>query len=265
MKWRLGVALLVVPLAAHAQLVQWLYELQRSTSALGVLTAQISLSGAQANNQALQAQQALSSSAIDLYIRDQVRQTIDKYGEKGQLVDGCYQVSMATQMGATSEATSTGAAAALARIYTLSDSGLGSAGGIAGALGATKQVTQFPFAASVGARSARHATNYCTVSEAQLGYCTLNANGMQGGDQDFSLHLQPGKTYGWDQTEAMTDFTKRIAPVRPVPQSGKCSTPACVAALAARRDQEALMSMARFSFMRFSAAHETQKSATAGE
>ncbi|WP_236077304.1 hypothetical protein [Paraburkholderia domus] len=257
--------MIVAPLWAHAQSTVLLEQQQRTISAFAVLTEQVNTSATQKNNSLLQAQQALSSSAIDIDVRDAVRNAVEQYGTTGQLVDGCYQLGMATQMGTTSSTTADHASSSLAKLYTVSANGTASAGGVTGALGATTQVTQFPYTASVSQRAARHASHYCTVSEAQLGYCTLNANGMQGGDEDFSLHLQPGKTYGWDQTEAAADFIKRVAPITPVSQAAKCASPECIAALAARRDQETMMSMARFSFLRFTESHETQSTGTAGQ
>jgi hypothetical protein len=248
----------------EAQLVAAQQQGQRTISALAVVTEQVNTSAGQQNSSLLQHQQALSASAIDLDMRDQVRSAVDNYGRTGQLVDGCYQVSMATSMATTSATTMAHATSALANLYKVSANGTASTGGLSGALGSTTQVTQFPYSAPVSLRVSRHASHYCTVSEAQLGYCTLNPNGMQGGDEDFSLHLQPGKTYGWDQTEAASDFIKRVAPMQPVPSAGKCVSVACMAALQQRQEQESMMSMARFSFLRFTEAHETQQTGTGG-
>jgi len=257
------VALAFAPLLAHAQVTAWITAMQQSVGSLAVTTKQVELSKQNEASMKLSAEQAFQSTLAEAYTIDATRTTVEQFGPNGQLIDGCYQVAMATQVATTEAATTTHAATAMARLYTISDSGTASSGGIAGALGSTKVVTQFPYAASVGSRVARHQSHYCTVSEAQLGYCTLNANGMQGGDEDFSLHLQPGKTYGWDQTEAAADYVKTVAPIRPVPVAGKCSSPACVAALQARQQQESYMSMARYSFMRFTEAHSTQKTGDA--
>jgi hypothetical protein len=228
-------------------------------SSLGIVTKQISVSASSSESMRLQAQQAFQSTMGDAATANEVRRTIEDFGPNGQLIDGCYQLGMAAQVALTEGSTSNHAATAMARLYTVSDDGVGNASGIVGAFGGTREVTRFPYAASVAQRVARHSTHYCTVSEAQLGYCTLNPNGMQGGDVDFSLHLQPGKTYGWDQTEASADFVKTIAPIRPTPTSEPCASTTCIAARQARTRQEAMMSMARYSFIRFTEAHTTQK------
>lgn len=247
-------ALVSTGASAQAALAQ----AQTLISALGVMVKQMSVNSLQERDSQLQAQQALSSNAIEIYSREQVRDAIDQFGTNGQLVDGCYQVSMASQMGSTVAGSAARAMTVMSRLYTLSDNGQAKGSGISGVIGMNNQVTQFPYAASIASRVARHTSRYCTVSEAQLGYCSLNANGMQGGDQDFSLHLQPGKTYGWDQTEAASDFVKRIAPIQPVATSGPCVTPECIAGMRQRRDVEAYMSMARFSFMKFTESRSTQ-------
>lgn len=248
-----------MPGISHAQVTAWVQQMQSAISSLGVVTKQVSVSGSSSDSMRLQAQQAFQSTMGDAATANEVRQTIEDFGPNGQLIDGCYQLGMAAQVALTESNTSNHASTALARLYTLSDNGVGSAGGIVGALGGTKQVTRFPYAAQVAQRVARHLSHYCTVSEAQLGYCTLNPNGMQGGDEDFSLHLQPGKTYGWDQTEASADFIKTVAPIRPTPNSEPCASTTCIAAQQARIRQEAMMSMARYSFIRFTEAHKTQK------
>jgi hypothetical protein len=251
------------PLTADAQVTAWMQEIESTVSSLGIVTKQVSVSAANSNTVKLQAQQALQSTMADAYTTQQVKKTIDDFGPNGQLIDGCYQVGMAGMVANTEGATAAHASSAMARLYTVGDNGAANAGGVSGLVGGTTQVTQFPYAASVGQRIQRHLTRYCTVSEAQMGYCTLNANGMQGADEDFSVHLQPGKTYGWDQTEASTDFIKTVAPVRTTPDSGPCTSTACEAAQQARIQQESMMSMARYSFIRFTEAHETQKTGDA--
>ncbi|WP_240702154.1 hypothetical protein [Trinickia terrae] len=254
----MGVAL-AAPGLSHAQVTSWVQQMERMVSSLGVVTKQLSASASNSDSMRMQAEQAFQSTMGDAATTTQVRQIVQDFGPNGQLIDSCYQLGMAAQVQLTESKTSGQASSAMARLYTLSDSGVGSAGGVLGALGGTSQVTQFPFAASVAQRVSRQLTRYCTVSQAQLGYCTLNPNGMQAGDADFSLHLQPGKTYGWDQTEASTDFIKTIAPIRPTPTSQACTSTACIAARQARIQQETMMSMARYSFFRFTEAHETQK------
>jgi hypothetical protein len=267
--WRVSLPVMLAsallqPVAASAQSVEsWEQQLQNTVSSLGVVTKQLSMTSSNSSNVKLQGQQALQSTMADASTANQVRETVDAFGPNGQLIDGCYQVGMAGQASQTSAQTAAHANAATARLYKLSNTGTASSGGVAGALGGTTQVTQFPYSASIAQRVNRHTSHYCTVSEAQLGYCTLNANGMQGGDADFSLHLQPGKTYGWDQTEASTDFIKTVAPMRPTPNSEPCASTACVAAQQERSRQEAMMSMARYSLIRFTESHETQKTGDA--
>lgn len=252
-----------MPMLASAQVSAWLTEVGKTMSSLGIVTKQVSLSAQNSDSMKLQAQQAFESTLADSATAHQVWQTVEDFGPNGQLIDGCYQVGMATQVAVTESATAAHASNALARLYTIGDNGTASSGGVAGALGMTTQATSFPYAASVAQRIQRHMSRYCTVAEAQAGYCTLNANGMQGGDEDFSLHLQPGKTYGWDQVEASTDFIKTVAPVRPTASGGTCISTACIAAQQARIQQEAMMSMARFSFIHFTEAHTTQKAGDA--
>lgn len=257
---RLFLALLVcVPCIAQAQLTEALAT-QHVVSSFKVLTAQVSLAADQRGQSMMQSQQAFSSNSIDAFMREKLSDAVDQYGSTGQLVDGCYQVGMASIMGGTAMATGKHAQTALSRLYIVSADGTASAGGVAGAFGSKTQITQFPFAATVEQRASRHSARYCSVSEAQLGYCSLNANGMQAGDQDFSMHLQPGRTYGWDQVEAATDFTKRVAPMVVPEKSVACDSAACNGARHALREQEALMSMSRFSFMRFTEARSAQKS-----
>lgn len=264
MRRRLIIAVaLLAPVAAQAQVSEWMKQIQQTVSSLAVTTKQVQVSSDNQNASRLQATQAFQSTMADIATTDAVRKTVDAFGPNGQLIDGCYQLGMATQVALTEGATAAHASSALARLYTESDNGSANSGGITGALGGTTQVTRFPYAASIAQRVARHTSRYCTVSEAQQGYCTLNANGMQGADEDFSVHLQPGKTYGWDQAEGAADFTKTVAPVRVTPDSAACTTTACISATRERVRQEAYMSMARYSFIRFTEAHSTQKSGDA--
>lgn len=252
-------ALVGLPVAAHAEGASaWMQQISRLTSVYRTVTQQVNSSAEKANQVRLQSTQALGSVMVDVYNVEQVRKTMDAFGPAGQLVDPCYQLSMADTVGATTAKTGASAQAGMQRIYATSDAGRISAGGINGLLGGTVKATAFPYSAQVSDRISRHWRRYCTVSEAAAGYCTLNANGMQGADADFSSLLTPGKTYGWDQTEAATDFVKAVAPVKPMPRAGACNDAQCRAALAARRKEEAYLSMSRFAFMRFVEAHTTQ-------
>ncbi|WP_454727853.1 MULTISPECIES: hypothetical protein [Cupriavidus] len=250
---------LAAPLAAHAEgMSDWITQISRLNSAYRAVTKQTEASTEKKLQLRIQSVQALGSAMMDLYNTEQVRKAVNDYGPTGQLVDPCYQIAMAGTVQDTSTKTGARAQAAMQRLYTTSDAGRVSAGGLSGALGSTVKATAFPYAAQLADRHARHRDRYCTVSEASAGYCTLNANGMQGGDTDYSIHLAPGKTYGWDQTEAATDYVKTVAPVKPMPRAGACTDLQCQSALAARRKEEAYLSMARYSFMRQIETHTTQ-------
>lgn len=209
------------------------------------------------------AAQASSSAAIELRTNESVREIVENYGPASQLVDPCYQVALATTVADTKGKTDDNAQRAIAHIYSIADNGTTSSGGISGVFGWTKKVSGYTYGSDVATRTNRHLNRYCSVSESLAGYCTLNANGMQGADSDFSVHIAPGKTFGWDQTEAATDFIKTIAPVRAIPKSKDCSTPDCLSVLAERRKQEAYMSMSRYSMVRFVESRSTQSTGDA--
>lgn len=257
---RIALALLLaVPSVAMAEAMSaWIYQINSLMSAVKVVTGQTNSAADKASSMRMQGAQALGSSMVDIYNVEQVRKSVAAFGQTGQLVDPCYQISMANAVATATDKTSTSALGVMQKIYATSDSGRVNAGGVSGLLGGTVKGTSFPYAAQVSQRISRHLGRYCTVSESAQGYCTLNANGMQGADADFSVHLTPGKTYGWDQTEAAADFIKTVAPVKPMPRAGACDDAQCRSALAARRTEEAYLSMARFSFMRFVEAHTTQ-------
>lgn len=248
------------PGLAHADaFALWLQHIQMLTSTLKIATKQESLSK-DVEAQARQgATKAAAAAAVDAYNRKAVARAVDQYGPTSQLVDPCYQVGMAGTAGQTVSSAGRSAQLAASRLYSSDDRGMTSVGGVGGLLGQTKRVSAYTYAASVGQRVQRHRDRYCSVSEAATGYCTLVANGMQSGDSDFSMHLAPGKTYGWDQTEAATDFVKTLAPMEPMPGNGSCSEVDCRSALEARREQEAYLSMSRYSMMRFVEAHSTQE------
>lgn len=209
------------------------------------------------------AAQASSSAAIELRTKESVREIVENFGPDSQLIDPCYQVGMATTAADTKGKTDDNAQRAIARIYSTADNGTTSLGGISGVFGGTKKVSSYTYGSDVATRTNRHLNRYCSVSESLAGYCILNANGMQGADSDFSVHFAPGKTFGWDQTEAATDFIKTIAPVRAIPKSKGCSTPDCLSLLAERRKQEAYMSMSRYSMVRFVESRSTQSAGDA--
>lgn len=249
----------LLPCVSHAEgLAAWLTQINLSLSSMKVVTMQQGVSADKVASTKVQAAQAASSSAIDIYNREQVRKTWDDYGYSGQLINGCYQVGLADTTAQIKGRTDTSAANAAALVYKMSDDGAAAAPGIAGVFGGKVQRSTFPAAASVVKRVERHNLKYCSVSEAAAGYCTLLPNGMQSGDSDYSILYTPGQTYGWDQTEAGADFVKTIAPVKPVPMGSGCSTPACINALKERRAQEPYLSMARFSFLSFVESRSTQ-------
>jgi hypothetical protein len=252
-------AAISLPIASQADgVAAWTNQISQMMSSFKVVTKQQSAIRDQADAIRLQGSQASASAAVDLFNRGQVLKVIGEFGSTSQLVDPCYQVAMADQVSAIKGKADNSASAAMTRIYTTSDDGRMSAGGVSGVFGATVKTTSYPYTAATAQRIDRHRSRYCSVSEASSGFCTLNANGMQGGDSDFSLHVVPGKTFGWDQTEAAADFVKTIAPVRPMPRGGSCTDVECISALAERRQQEAYLSMSRFSMLRFVESRTTQ-------
>lgn len=250
-------AMAVVPPAGATDM-----SFQELMSGLRISTMQANVSADKVATTKIQSAQAASSAAVDLYNRDQVRRVWEEYGPNGQLVHGCYQVGLSDAAGNIHDSTNSSAQKAAAFVYTLSDDGSAPDSGIAGLVGGTTQKTSMPYAASELQRVERHRAKYCSVSEASVGYCTLQPNGMQSGDSDFSLLYAPGQTYGWDQTEASSDFIKTVAPVRPMPGT-RCTNPTCRASVSARLAQETYMSMARYSLLRFVESRSTQASGVA--
>lgn len=244
-------------------MLRWKEQADSVVSALKIVTKQKQVSTDKAVSVRGQAMQAYASSNVDVSNREAILDTVDQYGRTGQLVDPCYQVSMASVVQGAMSKTDASAQAAMQRLYRTSDDGEMNSGGLTGALGATTKVSAHPYAAPTAQRIERRFSRYCSVSEASAGYCKLNSNGMQSGDSDFSLHVAPGKTFGWDQTEAATDFVKTIAPVKPMPKTGKCTNPECIAATNERRQQEVYMSMSRYSMVRFVESRSTQASGEA--
>lgn len=257
------VGLLAFVSAAMADSFGWSQQVNELVSSFRVTAKQEDAVKQKSDAVRLQASQAQASTMVDIFNREQVKRTMDDFGESSQLVDPCYQVSMADTATGISGKSEDRAQAILARQGRISADGEVNSGGVAGSLGMTTKVAEYPFSASVGKRISRHLDRYCSVSEASAGYCTLSANGMQGGDTDFSVHLAPGKTYGWDQVEAASDFVKTIAPVTPMPTAGSCTSLECQSALADRRTEEAMLSMTRYSMVQFVESRSTQASGDA--
>lgn len=249
----------LVPGVAFAEgMSAWLAEINLLWSSFKITTRQASVSSDKVSTVKLQAAQAASSAVLDVYNRGQVRQIWNDYGPTGQLVDPCYQLALADTSATIKSRTDASTQNAAALVYSTSDGGSTRAAGAAGLFGGMEQRTTVPYAGSVGQRVQRHQQKYCSVSEAGLGFCNLTPNGMQSGDSDFSLHVTPGKTFGWDQAEAATDFVKTVAPVKPQPVQRGCTSVECQAVLRARRESEAYMSMARYSFLQFVESRTTQ-------
>ena len=177
----------------------WVAETAALTSGLKIATMQQSTSADKVASSKVQAAQAASSSAIEVSNREQVRKVWEDYGPTGQLVDPCYQISLADTSAQIKGRTDSSASNAASLVYSMSDYGKAAASGTAGLFGGTVQRSSSPYAASIAKRAERHQRKYCSVSEASLGYCTLVPNGMQAGDSDFSLLYAPGQTYGWDR------------------------------------------------------------------
>lgn len=254
-------ALALVATPASAQLdgmSAWIAEANILLSSIRITAAQTNATAEKVTSSKTQAAQALASTQVDLFNREQIRKIWNDYGPTGQLVDGCFQVALADTTAQIKGRTDDNATRASSLVYSMSDDGKVAAPGLSGVLGGAVQRSSVPFAASVSKRVERHQQKYCSVSEAAAGYCTLQPNGMQAGDADFSLHFAPGQTYGWDQAEAAADFVKTVAPVKPMPAAIGCSDPMCLSALKARRAEEAYMSMSRFSLLRFVESRSTQ-------
>lgn len=247
-----------IPLASGQGVAGVSSQMLQLQSTFKIVTKQVQTVSESRATARLHANQSSAQAAQELYHIAHVKNTVDTYGASSQLVDPCYQVGMANLTSNTKGLTDASAQRAQALVYATSDGGMVNSGGVPGFFGSTRPAAGVTYAATVSARARRHQSRYCTVSEADAGYCTLLANGMQGGDSDFSVHLAPGKTFGWDQTEAATDFVKTVTPLRPLPVSTGCSDAACKAALAERRQQEAYMSMARYSMLRFVESRSTQ-------
>lgn len=255
----MALAMSAASLPSHAEgMAAWMAQLLRMQSAYRVVGKNVQINEERKSNARVHAMQSTAQAANEAYNNVAVLRTVDTFGPNSQLVDPCYQVAMAGMTTTTKGKTDASAQRAMMRIYETSDTGFANAGGVTGVFGATHRVSGYSYAASVSNRVQRHLARYCTVAEANAGYCTLQANGMQGGDSDFSVHLAPGKTYGWDQLEAATDFVKTVAPVRPVSLAEGCTDAGCRSAFMARRQQEAYMSMARYSMARFVESRSTQ-------
>jgi len=269
MKKRLVVvAMLLLPAVSYADGVGvggWMNEIQKSMFAFKVMIKQMSISSDKSLAVSKQSTSAQQSAKLEQYNQAAVSQTMATYGPDGQLVDPCYQVGVGNMSASTSNKTAQSAMSKMSQLYRVSSSGTANSGGLTGALGATDKVSSYPFAASVYLQMQRHLAKYCSVSEAASGYCTLTPNGMQAADSDFSVHLRPGETFGWDQSEAATDYVKTFAPMTPVPNANKCTSPECNSSLTMNRVAEVFMSIARFSMMRMIEAHITQKIGLAKE
>lgn len=256
-------AVLAAP-AAHADaLAAWMAGVGAVVSSVKITAMQDSAMAEKVANNKIQSAQAGSSSMIDLSNRETVRRTWNDFGPNGQLVDGCFQVAVADTTAQVKGRADASAEKAAGLVYSMSEAGDVGSGGVAGAFGARDRRSSVPFSTGVAKRAERHMTKYCSVSESLAGYCTLQPNGMQSGDSDFSLLYAPGQTYGWDQAEAATDFVKTVAPVKVLPGVGNCTTKACAAALSSRRAEEPYLSMARFSMLRFVESRSTQASGEA--
>lgn len=257
---------LALPLMSQAaDLSGWASQIRNTLGAFRVAVKQVEVSMDKRMSVAMQSTAAAQSAALDMFNRRQVADTVGMFGPDGQLVDPCYQVGMSAVAANTASKAEGSASRQMDLIYRTSATGKANAGGLTGALGVTRDVSSYPYIANVSKRVERHRQRYCSVSESANGYCKLAPNGMQSADSDFSLHLSPGKTYGWDQAESANDFVKTVAPVRPVPQTKNCTSPECRAALRQRRVQESYMAMARYSMLRMVESRTSQKAGEAKE
>ena len=123
-----------------------------------------------------------------------------------------------------------------------------------------------PFTNQSVIRESTHFERYCTQSEADIGLCDLQPNGMQGADVDFSL-IYGNDTMSSEKQVAMTHFAARIAPQVTVPTTiaTSCTGSICKSASVTARQTEARVSMARNTLLRYIESRSTQnKSGTAG-
>lgn len=86
-----------------------------------------------------------------------------------------------------------------------------------------------------------HKKNYCTVSEAKQGLCTLNANGMQGWDTDYSGAFGE-KTLAPEGEVAGYAYATMVSDVR-VESQVDCKSSACAVAQSHQLAKAALGSM----------------------
>lgn len=237
----------------------WSNETTSLSSALNTVVKQVSASADYLQTNIILTGRAGAEADSAISTHEAIITSVDQYAANtGQLSDPCYQDGMARSAQNVGDQAEASAQLAQRAIYGTSDTGQVQSKGIAGWFGGRDQATNAPFAANVAQRQTRHVQRYCSVSEAQAGYCTLQANGMQGADSDFSVIYTPGQTHGFDQAEAAGDFVKTIAPARPAAISASCSSAECIAALQARRQDDVAMSMGRYSFMRFAQSRQTQ-------
>jgi len=252
--------LVVAPVPAFAEgFAAWFSSIQSTMSSMKVLAGQQNASSEKTNALRLQATQAAASTNLEIYTVTKVRQAYEDYGPDGQLSDSCYQMHLSDKTGVVVGKAEGSSQSSADLVYRTGQTGKRASSGALGFFGATNSATKVPYSARVAESESRHRSKYCSVAEAQTGYCLLTPSGMQSGDSDFSLHVAPGKTFGWDQTEAATDFVKTVAPVKALPLTiASCADPSCVSALRQLRAQEPMASMARYSFIRFVESRTTQ-------
>jgi len=103
----------------------------------------------------------------------------------------------------------------------------------------------------VGAQSASwtmHRDQYCTLTEAQQGLCTLNANGMQGWDSDYGATFGE-RTLAPEGELAAYAYAAKLTDARP-PVDVDCRSSACVSASLAQLERSAQASMAAAALVR---------------
>lgn len=216
--------------------------------------AQVNLSAEKVAAVTRMSAEAGASTKMEMSIKKSVLETYSEFGPNGQLVDPCFQVGSAESVHGVSRLTEQKSLDSAQQVYKTSLAGNQSSG----ILGLNKKYTDIPYTRDATQRINRHLGKYCSVSESKAGFCKLQPNGMQAADTDFSIHVVPGKTFGWDQAEAATDYIKTVAPVQMAPQSASCTSVNCVALLQAKRESEAAMSMARYSYLRLVESRMTQ-------
>ena len=169
---------LVVPSASAEGFSSWGSSIQSLLSSFSVVGKQINLSGSAMGATRISATQAELSAAQERSTMRAIRQAWDDYGPDGQLSDPCYQLHLSDKAGEVIDKADTSSQGAAALVYRTGLKGMQSARGLGGAVGMTTKVTDIPYSLQVADKEDRHRNKYCSVAEANAGYCQLMPTGM---------------------------------------------------------------------------------------